>query len=130
MAKTSVKVGDEYPEIKRGTVDGIYDDEARDSVKRFQKIKSLEETGIVDYLTFMALADEYRHIEYAVEKYGDMLFRICFSILLNEADAEDALQETFIRYMTKAPLFSDSDHEKAWLIKVATNLCKNMCVKR
>ena len=36
-------------------------------------------------------------------------------------------QETFLKYMTKAPLFKDSDHEKAWLIKVATNISKNMC---
>ena len=36
------------------------------------------------------------------------------------------MQETFIRYMTKAPLFRDSEHEKAWLIKVVTNISKNM----
>ncbi len=70
--------------------------------------------------------DELRHIEYAVEKYSQMLFRICYSILCNKHDAEDALQETFLRYMTKAPLFKDSDHEKAWLIKVASNISKNM----
>lgn len=70
--------------------------------------------------------DELRHIEYAVEKYSKMLFRICYGILNNKADAEDAVQETFLRYMTKAPLFRDSDHEKAWLIKVATNISKNM----
>ena len=70
--------------------------------------------------------EEFRFVEYAVEKYSKMLFRICYSILLNEADTEDALQETFIRYMTKAPLFKDSEHEKAWLIKVATNISKNM----
>lgn len=70
--------------------------------------------------------DELRHIEYAVEKYSRMLFRICYGILDNKADAEDALQETFLRYMTKAPLFKDSEHEKAWLIKVATNISKNM----
>lgn len=70
--------------------------------------------------------DELRHIEYAVEKYSQMLFRICYSILCNKHDAEDALQETFLRYMTKAPLFKDSEHEKAWLIKVATNISKNM----
>lgn len=69
---------------------------------------------------------ELRHIEYAVEKYSKMLFRICFGILNNKADAEDAVQETFLRYMTKAPLFRDSEHEKAWLIKVATNISKNM----
>ncbi len=71
--------------------------------------------------------DELRHIEYAVEKYSQMLFRICYSILNNKHDAEDALQETFLKYMLKAPLFKDSDHEKAWLIKVATNISKNMC---
>lgn len=71
--------------------------------------------------------DEKRHIEYAVEKYSQMLFRICYSILDNKHDAEDALQETFLKYMTKAPLFEDSEHEKAWLIKVATNISKNMC---
>ncbi len=70
--------------------------------------------------------DELRHIEYAVEKYSQMLFRICYGILQNKADAEDALQETFLRYMLKAPLFRDSEHEKAWLIKVATNISKNM----
>lgn len=70
--------------------------------------------------------NELRHIEYAVEKYSQMLFRICYSILCNKHDAEDALQETFLRYMTKAPLFNDSEHEKAWLIKVATNISKNM----
>ncbi len=70
--------------------------------------------------------EELRHIEYAVEKYSRMLFRISYGILMNEHDAEDALQETFIKYMTKAPLFRDSEHEKAWLIKVVTNVSKNM----
>ncbi len=70
--------------------------------------------------------DELRYVEFAVDKYSKLLFRICYSMLLNQADAEDALQETFIRYMTKAPLFKDSEHEKAWLIKVATNISKNM----
>ncbi len=70
--------------------------------------------------------DELRYIEYAVKKYSQMLFRICYNILGNKQDAEDALQETFLRYMLKAPLFKDSDHEKAWLIKVATNISKNI----
>lgn len=78
----------------------------------------------------MGIKDKYngelRHIEYAVEKYSKMLFRISYGMLMNEHDAEDALQETFIRYMTKAPLFRDSEHEKAWLIKVVTNVSKNM----
>ena len=52
----------------------------------------------------------------AVEKYGDMLYRISLLILKNTADAEDAVQETFIKYFTKAPEFTDADHEKAWTI--------------
>ena len=62
----------------------------------------------------------------AVEKYGDMLYRISLLVLKNTADAEDAVQETFIKYFTKAPEFTDAEHEKAWLITVATNGCRDM----
>ena len=47
-------------------------------------------------------------------------------MLSNEKDAEDVVQDTFITYLTKAPTFNDSEHEKAWLITIATNRCKNM----
>ena len=62
----------------------------------------------------------------AVEKYGDMLYRISLLILKNTADAEDAVQETFIKYFTKAPEFTDAEHEKAWRITVATNRGRDM----
>ncbi len=65
------------------------------------------------------------YIEFVVEKYSKMLFRICIVLLCHEADAEDAVQETFLRYFTKAPAFSSEEHRKAWLIRVATNICKN-----
>lgn len=66
----------------------------------------------------------------AVEEYGDMLYRICLVMLKNTADAEDAVQDTFIRYMQKAPAFSSDEHEKAWLIKVSANICKDMLRQR
>ena len=62
----------------------------------------------------------------AVEKYCDMLYRISLLMLRNTADAEDAVQETFIKYVQSSPDFSDSEHEKAWLITVATNKCRDM----
>lgn len=65
-------------------------------------------------------------IERIVDKYGNMLFRMCLVILCNENDAEDVVQDTFITYLTKSPPFNDSEHEKAWLITIATNRCKNM----
>lgn len=61
-----------------------------------------------------------------VDTYGNMLFSICLVILCNEKDAEDAVQDTFMTYVTKSPTFNDSEHEKAWLITIATNRCKNM----
>jgi RNA polymerase sigma-70 factor (ECF subfamily) len=62
----------------------------------------------------------------AVDRYGDMLYRLCLIMLENTADAEDAVQETFIKFVQKSPDFNDSGHEKAWLITVATNKCRDM----
>ena len=65
-------------------------------------------------------------IEAAVYLYGDRLFRLCFIMLGSRADAEDAVQETMIRYMQKAPAFENAEHEKAWLITTAKNKCRDM----
>lgn len=65
-------------------------------------------------------------IEKIVKLYGNMLFRLCLIMLGNPDDAEDAVQETFIKYLQKAPEFRDAEHEKAWLITVATNKCRDM----
>ncbi len=62
----------------------------------------------------------------AVENYGNSLYRLCMVMLKNREDAQDAVQESFLRYITKAPDFNDYEHEKAWLIRVATNVCKDM----
>lgn len=65
-----------------------------------------------------------------VEKYSSLIFRISYCILCNRDDAEDALQETLLKYLTKAPDFNSEDHRKAWLIRVAANISKNMLVLR
>ena len=65
-------------------------------------------------------------IRAAVEIYGDTLYRVCIVMLKNVSDAEDAVQETFLTYMQKAPQFDSREHEKAWLITVATNKCRDM----
>lgn len=68
-------------------------------------------------------ADE---LERVMQTYGNMLFRIALITLGNASDAEDAVQETLIKYMQKAPDFQDREHEKAWLLKVITNTCKDI----
>lgn len=65
-------------------------------------------------------------IERIMDTYGNMLFRLCLITLGNANDAEDAVQETLIKYLQRAPQFENSEHEKAWLITVATNKCKDM----
>ena len=65
-------------------------------------------------------------IETQISQYGDMLYRLCLIMLKNESDAEDAVQETYIKYFQKAPIFESKEHQKAWLICVATNKCRDM----
>ena len=67
-----------------------------------------------------------RDIREVVIKYSDMLYKICLVILCNEQDVQDAIQDTFCKYLEKKPDFRNEEHEKAWLIKVATNICRDM----
>ncbi len=65
-------------------------------------------------------------VEQMIRNYGDMLFRTCLVMLQNEPDAEDAVQETVLKYMLKSPAFDSPEHERAWLLKVAANQCRDM----
>lgn len=65
-------------------------------------------------------------VETLIEKYGNMLLRLCLVMLGNEHDAEDVIQETVIKYWEKKIQFEDAEHEKAWLITVATNKCRDI----
>lgn len=61
----------------------------------------------------------------AVERYADMVYRVALQHLQNPADAEDITQEVFLRLL-RAPDFSGGEeHEKAWLLRVTLNLCKD-----
>ncbi len=65
-------------------------------------------------------------IESIMDTYGNMLFRLCLITLGNASDAEDAVQETMIKYLQRAPKFENAEHEKAWLLTVASNKCKDI----
>ena len=65
-------------------------------------------------------------IEKIMDTYGNLLFRLCLFTLGNADDAEDVVQETLIKYMQHVPEFKDEDHEKAWLITVASNKSKDL----
>lgn len=61
----------------------------------------------------------------AVEEYADMIQRVCFYHLKNYADTEDVFQDVFLKYMLHDEPFRDKEHEKAWLLRVAINRCKD-----
>ena len=63
--------------------------------------------------------------EELVLKYMDQIYRMAFFMLSNTHDAEDAVQETYVRMLVKKPKFVDEEHGKAWLLRVCINICKN-----
>lgn len=65
-------------------------------------------------------------VEKVLRIHGNLLFRTGLIMLGNAQDAEDAVQETVISYMQKAPVFESEEHEKAWLLTVLTNKCRDM----
>ena len=68
----------------------------------------------------------HKDLETVMQRYADMLYRLCVIMLKNECDAQDAVQNTLIRYYQKAPDFESDVHEKAWLLRVATNQCRDI----
>lgn len=60
-----------------------------------------------------------------VRQYSDMVRRICLYYRNNAADSEDIGQEVFLKYMLHDGTFVDEGQEKAWLIRVTINACKD-----
>lgn len=61
-----------------------------------------------------------------VKKYIDMVFRVAFSYLKNRDDAEDVVQNVFLKLLQESKSFGSEDHIRYWLIRVAVNECKTL----
>ena len=61
-----------------------------------------------------------------LDRHGESILRLAYSYLHNQSDAEDILQDTLIQYLRTAPVLESPAHEKAWLLRVAGNLSKNL----
>lgn len=59
------------------------------------------------------------------ETYGPSLYRFCLLQMKNPADAEDVLQDVFVKRLYQAPRFKSPEHERSWLYRVALNLCRD-----
>lgn len=63
--------------------------------------------------------------EKIVEIYGDMVYRIALTHILNKSSAEDIFQEAFLRLVKNIGRIKDEEHLKFWLIRTTINLSKN-----
>lgn len=61
----------------------------------------------------------------AVREYSDTVFRVCYSACKNRSDAEDLVQNVFLKLYRHGETFNDGEHMKSWLIRVAVNECKS-----
>lgn len=76
----------------------------------------------------MADAEREALLTVWVDRYSDSLLRMCFISLRDWAQAEDALQETFIKAWRAMPQYEHSpiQNERAWLSRIAVNVCRDV----
>lgn len=67
-----------------------------------------------------------QEVNRVIDLYADTVRRICMLHLKNSADTEDIFQEVFLKYALSSVIFESAEHEKAWIIRVAVNSCKDL----
>ena len=65
-------------------------------------------------------------LERLVEEYQTAVLRICYLYLCDRSQAEDAVQETFLKVYKGLDSFRGESSEKTWIMKIAMNTCWNM----
>ncbi len=61
-----------------------------------------------------------------VEKYAPSMYRLAYNFCLNRADAEDVVQEVFLRYLEHTPRCTGPGQLRAWLMTATANKCKDL----
>lgn len=65
-----------------------------------------------------------------VEKYQKMIYSLCYRMMGNREDAEDAAQESLIRALRGLATWDNSRQLKPWLLAIAANRCRTALSKR
>lgn len=68
---------------------------------------------------------ERTEFEGAARLHRDMVYRLALHHFGNGADAEDAVQEVFLRLFTWQKPFESPEHLRRWLLRVTVNVCKD-----
>lgn len=70
-------------------------------------------------------AGDMAYFEEIYEKYATDVLRVSYFYLGDRQKAEDVCQDVFVRLITNAPVLQEG-REKAWLLKVALNRCRDL----
>ena len=62
----------------------------------------------------------------AVEHYQNSIYRLALHALGRPADAEDVVQEVFLRLFRTDKPFDSEEHLRRWLLRVGSNLCRDI----
>lgn len=65
------------------------------------------------------------NIQQIFERQHRRVYRIAMMMLQNSADAEDAVQNVFLKFVEKGKEFDNEEHENAWFITVTRNYCRD-----
>ena len=65
-------------------------------------------------------------VEEAYRRYADRVFSAAFSVCRNRADADDVVQDTFLKYYTRDQAYESEEHLRAWLLRVAINRARDI----
>lgn len=61
-----------------------------------------------------------------IKKYTPVIYRFAYINLKSKLDAEDVVQEVFLKLMMNKKPFNDEEHLNNWIIRTTINLCKNL----
>ena len=64
------------------------------------------------------------------ETYSDLLFRTALTYVSHSEDAQDVVHDVFAVYLAKRPTFQDTSHQRAWMLRVTINKCRDLAATR
>lgn len=72
------------------------------------------------------MADLWNDPAALARRYAPAVFRLAYAKTGCRTDAEDIMQEVFLRLVKAGPVFDSEDHAKAWLLKVASRCASDL----
>jgi len=66
--------------------------------------------------------DQQAALAALVDEYASTLYRVAFSVLRNATDAEDAVQEAFLRVLRHRDTLGEVRDHRVWLIRIVWNI--------